>query len=146
MGKPTTWEQYLSAAWNVDVTITPEQRDTLNRMTRECGNDEMAECVGIVATANEPSRTVRYLLGVINRRKEQQQPDAPAPAASPVKKSTAPAYVFKRCAGCLFVNKVRRDVLERNRGRVMKCGGVGCTTQWPVDDIIKAIEGHQHGV
>jgi hypothetical protein len=129
------WNAVLSEKWHVDVIITDDQQNELSTMLYTIGVAEMNACIDIVANANEPSRTVRYLIGVIKNRTNEQ----PRRASGPVKtkQQTAGAYIYHRCAKCLFINRVRRDLMEQHRGKTMRCGGVECNQQWRVDDILK---------
>lgn len=130
------WPALLSSKWSIDVEITGEQQDELASLLYTIGVAEMYACIDIVAKANEPARTVRYLLGVIKNRTNEQ----PRRTSGPVKahkNANAGTYIYHRCAKCLFINRVRRDLLESNRGKAMRCGGVECNQQWRVDDILK---------
>lgn len=130
-----TWSQWLSEQWHIDVTVTPEQGAELTKIYKSIGRGEFDHCVALVASANEPSRSVRYLIGIINNRKIGTTPKAITP------KSTARVpYVYHRCDDCNFINKVRKDVLDSKRGNVMRCGGDQCNTSWMVDDVLAKYE------
>ena len=136
----TTWKQWLSAQWHMDVDVTSEQETELTALCKSVGRGEFEQCTAIVASANEPSRSVRYLITTVNNRKVGSSPSSAPPSPVTTKKDHRTAYIYHRCNGCGFVNKVRRDVLESNRGKVMKCGGIVCNTSWMVDDVIKNYE------
>ena len=136
-----TWSAYLSRKWDVEITTNHEQDEDLERLFHAIGRVEFDECVDIVANANEHSRSVRYLIGVINRRRDGSARRTGPVNASPVKKQPAASlHVYVRCEQCQFVNRVRRDVMNANRSKVMKCGGVECTNQWPVNELMQRNE------
>lgn len=129
----------LSTQWHIELDVTNEQRVELMKLLYEIGINEMMVCIAIVASANQPSRSVRYLIGVIKNRQKT------IPAATPIKPKQSsdvarPVWIYHRCTTCYFPNKVRKDVLERQRGKVMRCGGPDCATQWNVNEVLNQYE------
>ena len=122
----------LHDQWDVELQITKDQESELHSLLYTIGVQEMNDCIEIVSKANIAARSVRYLMGVIKRR-QQEKAKSPSP-------TMAQTYVYHRCDVCCFVNKVRRDVLQRNVGKGLRCGGVDCNMQWKVEDLLKQYE------